>query len=204
MQTMDRFPLEKGSTVSRMFRETLIDEIASSSSAVGCLPCYPPPHRLLHRHRHHCISLARPPPSPLPLRSLPPLPSSPSSHNTLLTVFFASSALGFLLHTLASPDSALASSSSLHTPLDSDLRALALGPQGPLLEEFWDNMRRYGFYFLTVLSGGIYSLLEPLLSLLKNPLTAVLTVLVISGSIYLLYLTLNTMLGINAFDYNYS
>ncbi|XP_038880862.1 uncharacterized protein LOC120072546 isoform X1 [Benincasa hispida] len=29
-------------------------------------------------------------------------------------------------------------------------RALALGPEGPLVEEFWDNVRRYAIYALTV------------------------------------------------------
>ena len=82
--------------------------------------------------------------------------------------------------------------------------AMALGPEGPLLEEFWDNMRRYGLYFLTVATGGIYSILEPVFSLLRNPLTAVLTIVVIVGSLYLLYLTLNIMLGISAFDYKYA
>ncbi|KAE8651850.1 hypothetical protein Csa_006654, partial [Cucumis sativus] len=28
--------------------------------------------------------------------------------------------------------------------------ALALGPEGPLVEEFWDNVRRYAIYALTV------------------------------------------------------
>ncbi|KAE8652901.1 hypothetical protein Csa_022671, partial [Cucumis sativus] len=27
--------------------------------------------------------------------------------------------------------------------------ALALGPEGPLVEEFWDNVRRYAIYALT-------------------------------------------------------
>lgn len=81
--------------------------------------------------------------------------------------------------------------------------AMALGPEGPLVEEFWDNMRRYGLYFLTVATGGMYSLLQPIFALLRNPLTAILTLVVISGSFYLLYLTLNTMLGVTAFNYKY-
>lgn len=80
---------------------------------------------------------------------------------------------------------------------------MALGPEGPLVEEFWDNMRRYGLYFLTVATGGMYSLLQPIFALLRNPLTAILTLVVISGSFYLLYLTLNTMLGVTAFNYKY-
>ncbi|KAK2990206.1 hypothetical protein RJ640_014658 [Escallonia rubra] len=30
-----------------------------------------------------------------------------------------------------------------------DHKALAFGPEGPLMEDFWDNMRRYGLYALT-------------------------------------------------------
>ncbi|KAJ7256885.1 hypothetical protein O6H91_Y413900 [Diphasiastrum complanatum] len=65
-------------------------------------------------------------------------------------------------------------------------------------------MRRYGLYFITVATGGIYSLVKPLADLLKSPVTAVLLVVVLSGSFYLLYLTLSTMLGIIDFDYEYS
>ncbi|MCO5594470.1 hypothetical protein L7F22_048500 [Adiantum nelumboides] len=82
--------------------------------------------------------------------------------------------------------------------------ALALGPEGPLVEEFWDNVRRYGLYFLTVFTGGLYSLLQPIFSLLRNPLTAIFTIAFLSGTFYLLYLVLNTMLGITAFNYNYA
>ncbi|KAL2612982.1 hypothetical protein R1flu_024674 [Riccia fluitans] len=77
----------------------------------------------------------------------------------------------------------------LHSALDTDLRALALGPEGPLLEEFWDNMRRYGLYFLTVASGGIYSLVKPLVDALRNPLTAILVIVVVTGTVYLVGLT---------------
>ncbi|KAK2993255.1 hypothetical protein RJ640_015734 [Escallonia rubra] len=31
-----------------------------------------------------------------------------------------------------------------------DHKALAFGPEGPLMEDFWDNMRRYGLYALTI------------------------------------------------------
>ncbi|KAL3680094.1 hypothetical protein R1sor_023050 [Riccia sorocarpa] len=92
----------------------------------------------------------------------------------------------------------------LHSSLDTDLRALAMGPEGPLLEEFWDNMRRYGFYFLTVASGGIYSLVKPLIDALRNPLTAVLVIVVVTGTVYLIGLTVSAMLGINEFEYAYA
>lgn len=92
----------------------------------------------------------------------------------------------------------------LHSSLDVDMRALAMGPEGPLLEEFWDNMRRYGLYFLTVASGGIYSLLKPAIDALRNPVTAVLVVIVATGSIYLVGLTVSAMLGINEYQYEYA
>ncbi|WCJ28167.1 hypothetical protein M5689_009874 [Euphorbia peplus] len=39
--------------------------------------------------------------------------------------------------------------------IDDDQKALALGPEGPLMEEFWDNVRRYALYALTVLSAMV-------------------------------------------------
>ncbi|CAM0913232.1 unnamed protein product [Alopecurus aequalis] len=59
--------------------------------------------------------------------------------------------------------------------------ALALGPEGPLVEEFWDNMRRYGLYALTVSTGFAWALVQPIYELLKNPITAVLIIIVIAG-----------------------
>ncbi|XP_024382049.1 uncharacterized protein [Physcomitrium patens] len=85
-----------------------------------------------------------------------------------------------------------------------DERALALGPEGPLLEEFWDNVRRYGFYFFTVVSGGLYSLTKPLLDLLKDPSTQILVAIAVFGTLYLVYLTVSTMLGLNDFSYEYA
>nr|XP_024382050.1 uncharacterized protein LOC112285443 isoform X2 [Physcomitrium patens] len=75
---------------------------------------------------------------------------------------------------------------------------------GPLLEEFWDNVRRYGFYFFTVVSGGLYSLTKPLLDLLKDPSTQILVAIAVFGTLYLVYLTVSTMLGLNDFSYEYA
>lgn len=86
----------------------------------------------------------------------------------------------------------------------SDEHALALGPGGPLMEEFWDNVRRYGFYFFTVVSGGLYSLAKPLLDLLKDPSTQILVLIAVTGTFYLMYLTVSTMLGLNDFVYQYA
>lgn len=85
-----------------------------------------------------------------------------------------------------------------------DEHALALGPGGPLMEEFWDNVRRYGFYFFTVVSGGLYSLAKPLVELMKDPSTQILVIIAVIGTFYLMYLTVSTMLGLNDFVYEYS
>ena len=44
--------------------------------------------------------------------------------------------------------------------------ALALGPKGPMVEEFWDNGRRYAIYVLTVSTGAIYTILHFILELI--------------------------------------
>ncbi|KAJ0973453.1 hypothetical protein J5N97_021412 [Dioscorea zingiberensis] len=49
---------------------------------------------------------------------------------------------------------------------------MAQGPKGPVVEEFWDNMRRYGLYVLTVSTGGLcYSSIEASEKLLQRALT---------------------------------
>ncbi|MQM03788.1 hypothetical protein Taro_036570 [Colocasia esculenta] len=82
--------------------------------------------------------------------------------------------------------------------------ALALGPEGPLVEEFWDNVRRYGFYILTVSTGAIYTILQPIVELLKNPISAILLLVILGGSFYLLSQVLSFMVGINEFSYDYA
>jgi precorrin-6B methylase 2 len=81
--------------------------------------------------------------------------------------------------------------------------ALALGPEGPLVEEFWDNMRRYALYALTVSTGVAYTVLQPIVELLKNPVTALLIVAVIAGSGFLVSQVLNAMVGNSDFIYRY-
>ncbi|KAG5242404.1 Ycf33 family protein [Salix suchowensis] len=70
-----------------------------------------------------------------------------------------------------------------------DQKALALGPEGPLMEEFWENVRRYGLYALTVST---------------EPITAVLILLIFGGSFYVLSQVLSVMLGVSEFSYEYS
>ncbi|GLT80218.1 hypothetical protein SLA2020_516700 [Shorea laevis] len=74
-----------------------------------------------------------------------------------------------------------------------DQKALALGPEGPLVEEFWDNVRRYALYALTVSTGAIYTVLQPILELLKNPISAILILVIIGGGIYVVSQVLSAM-----------
>ncbi|KAK6917861.1 hypothetical protein RJ641_018612 [Dillenia turbinata] len=85
-----------------------------------------------------------------------------------------------------------------------DQKALALGPEGPLMEEFWDNMRRYALYVLTVSTGVAYTLLQPILELLKNPISAILILTIIGGSIYIVSQVVYLMVGVNEFSYDYT
>lgn len=85
-----------------------------------------------------------------------------------------------------------------------DQKALAFGPEGPLVEEFWDNMRRYAIYALTVSTGVIYAVFQPMLELLKNPISAVLVLIIFGGSIYILSQVLSAMVGVSEFYYDYS
>uniref|UniRef100_A0ACD6AG31 Uncharacterized protein n=1 Tax=Avena sativa TaxID=4498 RepID=A0ACD6AG31_AVESA len=81
--------------------------------------------------------------------------------------------------------------------------ALALGPEGPLVEEFWDNMRRYGLYALTVSTGFAWALVQPIYELLRNPITAVLIIFVIAGGAVLTSQVINAMAGNSDFVYMY-
>eukprot|EP00850_Spirogloea_muscicola_P010042 SM000058S18472 [mRNA] locus=s58:74692:81003:- [translate_table: standard] len=99
---------------------------------------------------------------------------------------------------------AAAAASHAKAGLDVDMTALALGPDGPLAEEFWENVTRYISFFVTVLTGGLYSIARPIADLLRRPLSAVLTLAALSGGFYLTYLTISAMLGITPYEYDYS
>ncbi|XP_031273536.1 uncharacterized protein LOC116131986 [Pistacia vera] len=85
-----------------------------------------------------------------------------------------------------------------------DQKALALGPEGPLVEEFWENVRRYGLYALTVSTGALYTILLPIFELLKNPISAILLLMILGGSIFLISQVLSAMVGVTEFNYDYS
>ncbi|KAK7348357.1 hypothetical protein VNO80_22910 [Phaseolus coccineus] len=82
-------------------------------------------------------------------------------------------------------------------------KALALGPQGPLVEEFWDNVRRYGLYALTVSTGALYTIFRPILDLLKNPISAIFIIVLFGGSFYIISQVLSAMVGVSEFSYDY-
>ncbi|XVF75188.1 hypothetical protein PTKIN_Ptkin13bG0167400 [Pterospermum kingtungense] len=82
-------------------------------------------------------------------------------------------------------------------------KAAALGPEGPLMEEFWDNVRRYAIYALTVSTGAIYTIFQPIVELLKNPISAILILVIIGGSIYIVSQVLSAMVGVSDFTYTY-
>lgn len=85
-----------------------------------------------------------------------------------------------------------------------DEKALALGPEGPLMEEFWENMRRYAIYALTVSTGVLYTVFQPIFELLKNPISAILILTIMGGSIYIVSQVLSAMVGVSDFSYDYS
>ncbi|KAJ9566834.1 hypothetical protein OSB04_002800 [Centaurea solstitialis] len=76
---------------------------------------------------------------------------------------------------------------------DDHQKALAFGPEGPLMEDFWDNMRRYGLYALTVSSGVLYAVFQPLYELLKNPISAILVLTILGGGFYIVSQVVSAM-----------
>ncbi|GMH19444.1 hypothetical protein Nepgr_021285 [Nepenthes gracilis] len=82
-------------------------------------------------------------------------------------------------------------------------KAFAWGPEGPLMEEFWDNMRRYALYVLTVSTGVAYAVFQPVYELLKNPMSAILVLTIIAGSIFIVSQVLSAMVGVSDFSYDY-
>ncbi|KAL8214012.1 hypothetical protein R6Q57_003461 [Mikania cordata] len=84
---------------------------------------------------------------------------------------------------------------------DDQQKALAFGPEGPLMEDFWDNMRRYGLYVLTVSSGVLYAVFQPLYELLKNPISAILVLVIFGGGFYIVSQVVSAMVGITDFSY---
>ncbi len=65
------------------------------------------------------------------------------------------------------------------------------------MQEFWENLGRYGRYFITVTLGIFIALFQRLEPLLKNPKSAIALVLLILGIFTFMALTLRAMLGLS-------
>jgi hypothetical protein len=63
-------------------------------------------------------------------------------------------------------------------------------------EEFWGNVAKYGRYFVTVMLGTGYVMVQPLVAAFKRPVTAIVAIVGIGGAAVLLKFTLDAMLGI--------
>lgn len=84
------------------------------------------------------------------------------------------------------------------TDMASSTLALAFVPGMPGAEgPFWDNVLRFVVYFITVFTGGLFTLLKPIYELAKNPVTLLLLIVVLGGGFSFLYFSLSAMLGLN-------
>ncbi|KAI3874801.1 hypothetical protein MKW98_019374 [Papaver atlanticum] len=84
-----------------------------------------------------------------------------------------------------------------------DQKTSALGPEGPLVEEFWDNMGIYSFYILPESTSVIYTIFQPILEILKNLVTAALIITVLGGKLFIVSQVISTMVGVSEFLYDY-
>ncbi|MBI1241510.1 DUF751 family protein [Umezakia ovalisporum] len=67
-----------------------------------------------------------------------------------------------------------------------------------MFDGFWDNVFRYPRYFITILLGVILNTVEPLMPLLKRPVTLIALLSFFVGSLVFVSLTLRAMLGLSA------
>ncbi len=66
------------------------------------------------------------------------------------------------------------------------------------MDGFWENVLRYQRYFVTVLLGVVWNVVEPLVPLLKRPLSAIALISLMVGLLTFVALTLRAMLGLTA------
>lgn len=66
------------------------------------------------------------------------------------------------------------------------------------MDGFWENVLRYQRYFVTVLLGVVWNVVEPLVLLLKRPLSAIALIGLMVGLLTFVALTLRAMLGLTA------
>ncbi|WP_448514275.1 DUF751 domain-containing protein [Parathermosynechococcus lividus] len=63
------------------------------------------------------------------------------------------------------------------------------------MDGFWENVLRYQRYFVTVLLGVVWNVVEPLVPLFKRPASAIALVGLMVGLLAFVALTLRAMLG---------
>lgn len=66
------------------------------------------------------------------------------------------------------------------------------------MDGFWENVLRYQRYFVTVLIGVVWNVIEPLVPLFKRPLSAIALISLMAGLLTFVALTLRAMLGLTA------
>lgn len=75
------------------------------------------------------------------------------------------------------------------------------GPQEQFMlaenQEFWGNVLRYGRYFVTVMLGTGYVIARPVVAMFKNPVSGLLALLLIVGSVVGTKVTIDAMLGLS-------
>ncbi|MBK1986242.1 DUF751 family protein [Sphaerospermopsis aphanizomenoides BCCUSP55] len=66
-----------------------------------------------------------------------------------------------------------------------------------MFDGFWDNVFRYPRYLITIVLGLFLNTFEPLMPLLKRPVTLIALLGLFMGSLVFLTLTLRAMLGLS-------
>lgn len=66
-----------------------------------------------------------------------------------------------------------------------------------MFDGFWDNVFRYPRYLITIVLGLFINTFEPLMPLLKRPVTLIAIVGLFVGSMFFLTFTLRAMLGLS-------
>jgi len=66
-----------------------------------------------------------------------------------------------------------------------------------MFDGFWDNVFRYPRYFITVLLGVFLNTFEPLMPLLKRPITLIAILGFFASTLVFITFTLRAMLGLS-------
>ncbi|TAE54739.1 MAG: DUF751 family protein [Nostocales cyanobacterium] len=66
-----------------------------------------------------------------------------------------------------------------------------------MFDGFWDNVFRYPRYLITIVLGLFLNTFEPLMPLLKRPVTLIAIVGLFVGGMFFLTFTLRAMLGLS-------